>query len=55
MDRQQIEKQIGKFLSNLSNKLFGIAEYLTDNMKDFVMDLDQLDIDKLSKMLSKFN
>ena len=53
MVENNIEKQIGKFLSNLSDKFGSIADKVTDNMQDFVMDLDQLNIDKLSEIVSK--
>ena len=48
-----IEKQVGKFLSNLSEKLNGLGDRLIDKLGDFNMDLGQLDIDKLTSMIDK--
>lgn len=46
-----IEKQVGKFLSNLSEKINKLGDGLIDKLGDFNMDLSQLDIDKLTNMI----
>lgn len=48
-----IEKQIGKFLSNLSDKINKFGDGLIDKIGDMNMDLNQLDIDKLINMIGK--
>lgn len=48
-----IEKQVGKFLSNLSEKVNKLGDGLIDKLGDFNMDLSQLDIDKLTSMIDK--
>ena len=48
-----IEKQVGKFLSNLSEKVNKLGDGLIDKLEDFNMDLSQLDIDKLTSMIDK--
>ena len=48
-----IEKQVGKFLSNLSEKINKLGDGLIDKLGDFNMDLSQLDIDKLTSMIDK--
>ena len=48
-----IEKQVGKFLSNLSDKVNKFGDGLIDKLGDFNMDLSQLDIDKLTSMIDK--
>lgn len=48
-----IEKQVGKFLSNLSEKVNTLGDGLLDKLGDFNMDLSQLDIDKLMNMIEK--
>jgi hypothetical protein len=48
-----IEKQIGKFLSNLSDKISKFGDGLIDKIGDMNMDLNQLDIDKLINMIGK--
>jgi hypothetical protein len=48
-----IEKQVGKFLSNLSEKVNELGDGLIDKLGDFNMDLSQLDIDKLTSMIDK--
>lgn len=46
-----IEKQVGKFLSNLSEKINKFGDGLINKLGDFNMDLSQLDIDKLTSMI----
>lgn len=46
-----IEKQVGKFLSNISEKINKLGDGLIDKLGDFNMDLNQLDIDKLTSMI----
>lgn len=48
-----IEKQVGKFLSGISKKIDNLGDSLIDKLGDFNMDLNQLDIDKLSDIISK--
>jgi hypothetical protein len=48
-----IEKQIGKFLSNISDKINKFGDGLIDKIGDMNMDLNQLDIDKLINMIGK--
>ena len=49
-----IEKQIGRFLSGISKKIDSLGDSLIDKLGNFNIDLDQLDIDKLSDIISKF-
>lgn len=49
-----IEKQVGKFLSGISEKINNLGDSLIDKLGNFNMDLSQLDIDKLSDVISKF-
>lgn len=48
-----IEKQVGKFLTNLSDKINKFGDGLIDKIGDFGADLGQLDIDKLTNMIAK--
>lgn len=48
-----IEKQVGKFLTNLSDKINKFGDGLIDKIGDFGVDLSQLDIDKLTNMIEK--
>jgi hypothetical protein len=48
-----IEKQVGKFLSGISEKINNLGDSLINKLGDFNMDLNQLDIDKLSDVISK--
>ena len=48
-----IEKQVGKFLSGVSEKINNLGDSLIDRLGDFNVDLNQLDIDKLSNIISK--
>lgn len=48
-----IEKQVGKFLSGISDKISELGDSLINKLGDFNMDLNQLDIDKLSNIISK--
>lgn len=48
-----IEQQIGRFLSGISEKINNLGDSLIDKLGNFNMDLDQLDIDKLSNIISK--
>ena len=54
MAENNIEKQVGKFLSGISKKINDLGDSLIDRLGDFNMDLNQLDIDKLSNIISKF-
>lgn len=54
MAENNIEKQIGKFLSGISEKINDFGDSLIDKIGDFNTDLSQLDIDKLSDIISKF-
>jgi hypothetical protein len=51
LTENNIEKQVGKFLSNLSEKINKLGDGLVDKLGDFNMDLSQLDIDKLTNMI----
>ena len=53
MAENNIEKQVGKFLSNISEKINGFGDLLIEKISDFDIDLDQLDIDKLANIISK--
>ena len=48
-----IEKQIGKFLTKLSDKVNTFGDTIIDKLGNFNMDLNQLDIDKLTNIISK--
>jgi hypothetical protein len=48
-----IEKQVGKFLTNLSDKINKFGDGLIDKIGEFSTDLSQLDIDKLTNMIGK--
>ena len=48
-----IEKQIGKFLTKLSDKVDVLGDSIIDKIGNFDMDLNQLDIDKLTNIISK--
>ena len=48
-----VEKQVGKFLTNLSSKADKLGDGLINNIGQFGMDLSQLDIDKLTNMIDK--
>jgi hypothetical protein len=48
-----IEKQVGKFLSGISKALDTYGDSLIGKLGDFNMDLNQLDINKLSDIISK--
>lgn len=48
-----IEKQVGKFLTNMSDKINNLADGIVNKIGDFGMDLSQLDIDKLMNMIEK--
>ena len=54
MAENNIEKQVGKFLSGISEKIGDLGDSLIDKLGKFNMDLNQLDIDKLSDIISKF-
>lgn len=49
-----IEKQVGKFLTKISNKIDTFGDAIIDKLGNFEMDLNQLDIDKLTNIISKF-
>lgn len=48
-----IEKQIGRFLSGISDKANDFGGILTQNMSNITENFDQLDIDKLQSIISK--
>ena len=48
-----IEKQVGKFLTKLSDKVNTFGDTIIDKLGNFDMDLNQLDIDKLTNAISK--
>jgi hypothetical protein len=48
-----IEKQVGKFLTNLSDKIDKFGDRLIDNLGNLNIDLNQLDIDKLTNIIQK--
>lgn len=48
-----IEKQVGKLLSKISEKISVLGDSLIDKLGDFDTGLNQLDIDKLSDIISK--
>ena len=47
MAENNIEKQVGKFLFGISEKINDLGDSLIDKLGDFNIDLNQLDIDKL--------
>ena len=53
MAENNIERQVGRFLSNLSEKVDGLGDSLISKLENLDMDLSQLDIDKLGKLISK--
>ena len=53
MAENNIEKQVGRFLSGISEKIGDLGDSLIDKLGNFNMDLNQLDIDKLSDIISK--
>ena len=53
MAENNIEKQVGKFLSEMSEKINNLGDSFINKLGDFDMDLSQLDIDKLSDVISK--
>lgn len=53
MAENNIEKQFGRFLSNISTKVDNLGNTLISKIENFDMDLNQLDIDKLSDVISK--
>lgn len=48
-----IEKQVGKFLSVISDKINKLGDGVINKLGDFNMDLSQLDIDRLMDMINK--
>lgn len=48
-----IEKQIGKFLSGISDGLGTLVDTLKEKIENIDIDLSQLDIDKLSDIINK--
>lgn len=48
-----IEKQVGKLLSNISTKIDNFSGILANKIENFDADLSQLDIDKLTNAISK--
>lgn len=48
-----IEKQVGKFLSNVSKTIDKFGDGLIAKLENLDIDLDQLDIDKLTNMINK--
>ena len=48
-----IENQVGKLLSKISDKINALGDGLIDKLGDFNTDLNQLDIDKLTNMIEK--
>ena len=53
MAENNIERQIGRFLSNLSEKVDNLGDSLISKIEHLDMDLSQLDIDKLGNLISK--
>ena len=47
------EKQIGRFLTKLSNKVDTLGDSIIDKIGSFDMDFDQLNIDKITNLMSK--
>ena len=48
-----IEKQVGRLLTKLSTKIDNFGDIISDKIEGFDMDLGQLDIDKLTNIISK--
>lgn len=48
-----IEKQIGRFLTKISDKVDTFGDSIIDKIGNFDMNLNQLDIDKITNMISK--
>lgn len=48
-----VEKQVGRLLSKLSTKIDDLGNIVIDKIEDFDIDLGQLDIDKLTNIISK--
>ena len=53
MAENNIEKQVGKFLSGLSKKIENFGDLFINNMSNIPESLNQLDIDKLADVISK--
>ena len=53
MAENNIEKQVGKFLSGLSKKIENLGDLFINNMSNIPESLSQLDIDKLVDVISK--
>lgn len=53
MAENNIEKQVGKFLFGISKKINDLGDSLIDKLGGFNTDLSQLDINKLTDMISK--
>lgn len=53
MAKNNIENQIGRFLSKITEKIDGLGDGLIDKLGGFNMDLSQLDINKLSEVIAK--
>ena len=53
MAENNVEKQIGKFLSNLSQKISILGDTLKDKAENLDLDLSQLNIDDISNILTK--
>ena len=53
MAENNIEKQVGKFLSGLSKKIEDFSDAFIQNIFDVPESLNQLDIDKLTNIISK--
>ena len=53
MAENNIEKQVGKFLSGLSKKIENLGDLFINNMSNIPESLSQLDIDKLADVISK--
>ena len=48
-----IEKQVGRLLTKLSTKIDNFGDIISNKIEGFDMDLGQLDIDKLTNIISK--
>lgn len=53
LSENNVEKQVGKFLSKLSDKINKLGDGVINKLGDFNMDLSQLDIDRLMDMINK--
>lgn len=53
MAENNIEKQVGKFLSGFSKKIENFGDLFINNMSNIPESLNQLDIDKLADVISK--